>query len=53
MATRPWEGRKEVERCFYLEPVFPYTQQPVANQWDTNVHMMNFLRDRYRQDGIG
>ena len=29
-------------------PVLPYTQQPVANQWDINVHMMNFLRDRYR-----
>jgi hypothetical protein len=29
-------------------PVLPYTQQPVASQWDINVHMMNLLRARYR-----
>ncbi len=25
----------------------PYTRQPVASQWDINVHMMNFLKKRY------
>jgi hypothetical protein len=29
-------------------PVLPYTQQPVASQWDINVHMMNLLRKRYQ-----
>ena len=28
-------------------PALPYTQQPVANQWDVNVHMMKLLRERY------
>lgn len=28
-------------------PVLPYTRQPVANQWDINVYMMNLLRKRY------
>lgn len=28
-------------------PTLPYTQQPLANQWDINVHMMNLLRKRY------
>jgi sugar phosphate isomerase/epimerase len=28
-------------------PTLPYTQQPVANQWDINVHMMEVLRKRY------
>lgn len=25
----------------------PYTRQPIANQWDINVHMMQVLRKRY------
>lgn len=25
----------------------PYTRQPIANQWDINVHMMQILRKRY------
>lgn len=25
----------------------PYTRQPLANQWDINVHMMKLLRSRY------
>jgi sugar phosphate isomerase/epimerase len=25
----------------------PYTRQPIANQWDINVHMLNVLRKRY------
>lgn len=28
-------------------PTTPYTRQPVANQWDINVYMMNALRKRY------
>ncbi|MEY3320430.1 MAG: hypothetical protein RLZZ417_13 [Bacteroidota bacterium] len=29
-------------------PVVPFTQQPLANQWDINVYMLNFLRNRYQ-----
>lgn len=28
-------------------PVLPYTRQPVANQWEINVHMLKLLRQRY------
>lgn len=28
-------------------PTLPYTRQPVANQWEINVHMMNLIRKRY------
>ena len=28
-------------------PTLPYTRQPVANQWDINVYMMQVLRKRY------
>ena len=28
-------------------PALPYTQQPVADQWAINVHMMQLLRKRY------
>lgn len=28
-------------------PLLPVTQQPVANQWDVNVYMMNLLKKRY------
>jgi sugar phosphate isomerase/epimerase len=28
-------------------PAMPYTRQPLADQWDINVHMMNMLRSRY------
>ena len=28
-------------------PALPYTQQPVADQWAVNVHMMQLLRSRY------
>jgi sugar phosphate isomerase/epimerase len=27
-------------------PTLPWTQMPVASQWDINVHMMNFLREQ-------
>jgi len=28
-------------------PALPYTQQPVANQWEINAHMMKLVRQRY------
>lgn len=28
-------------------PALPYTRQPIADQWDINVHMLNMLRSRY------
>ena len=30
-------------------PTMPYTQQPLANQWEINVYMMQLLRKRYQQ----
>lgn len=30
-------------------PTLPYTQVPVASQWDINVWMMNLLKERYRR----
>jgi sugar phosphate isomerase/epimerase len=29
-------------------PTLPYTQMPVANQWEINAWMMNFLKARYK-----
>ena len=29
-------------------PTLPYTRQPLANQWEINVYMMNLLRKRYQ-----
>ncbi len=28
-------------------PTLPYTRQPLADQWDVNVHMLHVLRKRY------
>jgi hypothetical protein len=28
-------------------PTVPYTQMPLANQWEINVYMMNLLKKRY------
>lgn len=28
-------------------PVSPYTREPLANQWEINVHMMKLFRERY------
>jgi len=28
-------------------PAIPFTRQPVANQWEINVWMMELLRGRY------
>ena len=28
-------------------PTYPYTKQPLADQWAINVHMMHLLRKRY------
>lgn len=30
-------------------PALPYTRQPVANQWEVNVYMLNLLKARYRK----
>ncbi|MCW3078644.1 TIM barrel protein [Segetibacter sp.] len=29
-------------------PLLPYTKQPIVDQWEVNVYMMNLLRDRYK-----
>ncbi len=29
-------------------PTLPYTQMPVASQWDINVYMMKLLKERYK-----
>lgn len=29
-------------------PVMPYTKQPLANQWEINVYMMQLLKKRYK-----
>jgi hypothetical protein len=28
-------------------PTLPYSRQPVANQWDINVYMLQLIRNRY------
>jgi hypothetical protein len=28
-------------------PTLPYTQMPLANQWQINVYMMKLMRERY------
>jgi hypothetical protein len=30
-------------------PLLPYTKQPIVNQWEVNVHMMNLLKERYKK----
>ena len=30
-------------------PAIPYTKMPVAEQWEINVYMMNFLKERYQK----
>jgi sugar phosphate isomerase/epimerase len=47
--------KKEGKRITFLTefgppdymPTLPYTREPVANQWEINVHMLNTLRKRY------
>lgn len=29
-------------------PAMPYTREPLASQWDINIHMMHLLKQRYR-----
>lgn len=29
-------------------PLLPYTRQPIADQWEINVYMMNLLKQRYK-----
>ncbi|HEU4788072.1 MAG TPA: sugar phosphate isomerase/epimerase [Flavobacterium sp.] len=31
-------------------PTLPYTRQPIADQWDINVYMMQLLRKRYQNN---
>ncbi|HVI46442.1 MAG TPA: TIM barrel protein [Chitinophaga sp.] len=45
-AGRPLTILTEFGPVNYL-PALPYTRQPVANQWEINVYMMNQLRQRY------
>ncbi|TCN59542.1 sugar phosphate isomerase/epimerase [Flavobacterium circumlabens] len=30
-------------------PALPFTDMPIANQWDINLYMMNLLKDRYKK----
>lgn len=30
-------------------PLLPYTRQPIVNQWEVNVYMMNLLKERYSE----
>lgn len=52
VARQVAEGAKQITLLtefgppHYL-PALPYTRQPVANQWDINVHMLKILRERY------
>lgn len=34
-------------------PVTPYTQMPLADQWEINVYMMNLLKNRYGMENNG
>jgi sugar phosphate isomerase/epimerase len=45
-AGKPLTFLTEFGPADYL-PTLPYTRQPVANQWDINVYMMNQLKQRY------
>jgi sugar phosphate isomerase/epimerase len=35
---------------FPYMPSLPYTQMPIANQWEINVYMMNLLKKRYSNE---
>ena len=48
--------RKKGDAVFTITPefgappylhLFPYTQQPMVNQWDINIFMMKLLKERY------
>lgn len=30
-------------------PLLPYTRQPIVDQWEVNVYMMNLLKERYKE----
>ena len=30
-------------------PLLPYTKQPIVDQWEVNVYMMNLLKERYKE----
>ena len=42
---RPMTVTSEFGPSTYM-PALPYTQQPVADQWQANVYMMNALKQR-------
>lgn len=48
--------RKSGKKCFTVTsefgappymPLLPYTRQPIVDQWEVNVYMMNLLKQRY------
>ncbi len=50
-------ARNEQRQYFTISPEFgpfpymnllPYTKEPIADQWDLNLYMMNMLTDRFR-----
>jgi len=50
-------ARKENREYFTISPEFgphpymtilPYTRQPIADQWEVNVYMMNMLKERFQ-----
>jgi sugar phosphate isomerase/epimerase len=52
VALREAEGAKQI--TFLTEfgppnylPTLPFTRQPVANQWDINLYMLNLIKTRY------
>ena len=52
VASRQKDGAAQVTILTEFGPpdylhTLPYTRQPVADQWDINVYMMNLLRKRY------
>jgi hypothetical protein len=54
VALREAEGAKQI--TFLTEfgppnylPTIPYTRQPVANQWDINLYMLNLIKTRYNK----
>ncbi|MCP9761763.1 sugar phosphate isomerase/epimerase family protein [Lacihabitans soyangensis] len=52
IAFREAEGAKRITFLTEFGPpnylqTLPFTNQPVANQWDINVHMLNLIKNRY------
>lgn len=52
ITMREAEGAKRITFLAEFGPpnylqTLPFTNQPVANQWDINVHMLNLIKNRY------